>query len=545
MSTANSDENEVEKALGKRGGVVAGYGNSNTTILFDDVVVRVEKRRRSEAFRKVEVEVLKSMEKAGLRTPRIVGTIALQDGRVCSVFSRIVGEHLKPNKERAIKVARLLGQCHSCLKQVALFVDDEEETCRIRAAEGESPSAEEILERAIQTVKRHRGRNELLSIIALADQLLMHAQQLKDVSPEVAARGVVHLDMNWTNWLWDCDGECWLLDWDFCTVGYLLLDLGMALEWAVVGDGQWDAETGQAMLSAYLEEAPHGEVGPLPCFFSIIWLRSINWMLESEERIQQPAIVEYMANMVRWVPAALEWAVTESQRRQQVSGVIEPASKRHRSYPDEFAKDKKRSVNQWLCDAIQQHGELRASSTSSPPAHFVSWQEMDTLALVLDAPSFQTSRALISQGICARPNDIVVCNSLQVEEMKEALKNAPDLEGLHFVPLYSGVMLGRNLRPNSVFTAFLDYTCTLEGSGPIRPKKEIAAAFSRQVFKPGSVLAFTFHCPRNVALSASVDAAVDFLVSEAHRTYGHPALVIERRTYENVASQLMFICIKI
>ena len=221
---------------------------------------------------------------------------------------------------------------------------------------------------------------------------------------------------------------------------------------------------------------------------------------------------------------------------------MEGDRKRNRGdYPDEVesVREKKLKINLSLAEVVKASGLPDTGRL-----------------LVLDAPSLLTSRALIESGVS--PSAILVANPF--EKMEQVCTEL----GVSFVPRYSGYMLARE--PDLVLkSAFLDWTCTLEGSSTVRPKKELATAFKRGLFLDGAILAFTLHVPRveeNLArftqsvlefLSNALDASGNYLsFGPSSKTSLDTCLVLRRdpmvlmhEIYDNSGSRMAIFAVKL
>jgi hypothetical protein len=166
-------------------------------------------------------------------------------------------------------------------------------------------------------------------------------------------------------------------------------------------------------------------------------------------------------------------------------------------------------------------------------------------ALCLDAPSFQTSHALVQ---LLPASAIIVPNPFETIKMSEALKKFPELDGLTLVKKYSGQMLARDLDARTLGFAYLDWTCTFEGSGPIKPKKELQAAFKRSVFCDGCVVAFTVHVPRILGsmnaeqYGENVIATLNEIVAKFEQD---EVAVVSTKHYENAQSQMFLAVVRV
>jgi hypothetical protein len=166
-------------------------------------------------------------------------------------------------------------------------------------------------------------------------------------------------------------------------------------------------------------------------------------------------------------------------------------------------------------------------------------------ALVIDAPSFQTSRTLVQ---LLPASAIIVPNPFETVKMSEALKNFPELEGLTLLQKYSGQVLARDLDARTLGFAYLDWTCTFEGSGPIKPKKELQAAFKRSVFCDGCVVAFTVHVPRILGsitaeqYGENVIATLSEIVAKFEQD---EVAVLSTKHYENAQSQMFLAVVRV
>lgn len=220
---------------------------------------------------------------------------------------------------------------------------------------------------------------------------------------------------------------------------------------------------------------------------------------------------------------------------------MEPVRVKRPRYPDTAAQQRQKAdVNAWLCDAVLAYGRLPALGLAVHAC--VDDSQADCCAMVLDAPSFGSSRALLQRGIVANAECLLVPNPLSVDAMRDALDASPDLRGLHLVPVYSGQLLARALRTHALGLCFLDWTCTFAGSKTVRPQKELAAALRRRVFAPHAVLALTLHVPRLAHADADpAGEVVAFVRATAMQCgYGEPVTLLVRE-YDNLASRMMIV----
>lgn len=209
-----------------------------------------------------------------------------------------------------------------------------------------------------------------------------------------------------------------------------------------------------------------------------------------------------------------------------------PKRQRAGAYPDTPEQQRvKADVNARLCEAV-------ALAGIAAPTHNKPW------ALVLDAPSLLSSRALVAAGLVP-PDRLLVPCALDRAAMREAVDEAPELRGLVLVPEYTGKLLARTLDPEQLAFTFLDWMCTLNGSTPVRPKAELTTALERGVFAPSAVLAFTVHIARSVFdPESAVDEAVAFVETAAVPTRYRPRAVL-RFWYENLESRLLVVAFKL
>ena len=200
-----------------------------------------------------------------------------------------------------------------------------------------------------------------------------------------------------------------------------------------------------------------------------------------------------------------------------------------KEYPDTNASSIKKQVNKWLCEILLPYDLGN------------SW-ENGKFVLLLDAVSFQSTKALLEYGIVPDAKYIVIPNPFEFNAMDEEIKKQDILNGVQLKREYSGKVLSES-ESNSFKIVYLDYTCTLSGCKRVRPKSELTKAFQNQIFDyTSSFLALTLHLPRVYGddIQKGVQEAVDFLnnITEEANIY-HPNLIFHR-VYNNVSSRMIF-----
>lgn len=122
-----------------------------------------------------------------------------------------------------------------------------------------------------------------------------HVQLIRDMTaatmaplPDDLPQGMVHTDFNRTNLLWTTAStspapvlSC-VLDWDFVTVGPLILDVGTALvEWCSC-DGEFSMARVGEFLEQYQQHRPMAAVEKCHLWLALLMsgLRTVNWLID-------------------------------------------------------------------------------------------------------------------------------------------------------------------------------------------------------------------------------------------------------------------------
>ena len=294
-------------------------GSTNFVVLFDDYVARVHspaQAYRTEAYVQVEVAVLDALEAAAFAgVPRVLATQGAGEklfrwryGEACGhglLMTRLPGRSLPPCRVRALAVAAMLARLHQTLLGAhapfrtpaaideALAARSQKECVREEDICAAARRVRDLL------VDRHPFAHETNArIVAVFDILLLDAERaLLADQASAAVRGIVHLDLNSSNWLWHENQEGveipGLVDFDFCAPGVLLLDISYCLvEWCI--DWAKEPKDLQDFLDAYSSHRPMapGERALLPHFFGVMWLKTLSWVFGQSHWSIKP-LMEY------------------------------------------------------------------------------------------------------------------------------------------------------------------------------------------------------------------------------------------------------------
>lgn len=133
---------------------------------------------------------------------------------------------------------------------------------------------------------RERGREQQASALERCVSVLESQLTASDVT--TLPQGIVHTDLSLSNFLWDSPNGnptiTGLVDFDFCTPGPLLHDLGFMIPMWCVSDNTIDQQLIEALISSYGVHRPLTETEKkllLP-YSLCVWLRSLAWLNREE-----------------------------------------------------------------------------------------------------------------------------------------------------------------------------------------------------------------------------------------------------------------------
>lgn len=229
--------------------IPAESGHTNSVVLFDDVVLRLQDSKKhqhlTEDYLDIELQVLQALREKGFTlAPQIRLTLQSKPYFQWSqgfgvLFDRFVGKMVTPGQAVHVRgVATVLGTVHRLLYD--LFPPKQKQKIRQTKKLKEDISYEGIVSHATKILqivedKKPLGVNETQEWVDIFNNLLGLAKTIKSevqdsdttqpMTPDFDFEdglpvGVIHLDLNHTNWLWDQnDSVVALLDWDFVNIG--------------------------------------------------------------------------------------------------------------------------------------------------------------------------------------------------------------------------------------------------------------------------------------------------------------------------------------
>jgi Ser/Thr protein kinase RdoA (MazF antagonist) len=147
---------------------------------------------------------------------------------------------------------------------------------------------------------------------SLLERLVITASDHVD-GPSNAVEGIVHLDLNRTNLLFDeVTNTLSLVDFDFAMPGYFLLDVGFCLvEYCSNQMGVFDPNAAEVFLQSYHSLRPFkaDELKELKRYFAVVWIRSLTWLLGSPSHWSRPELLQFGLRVARAIDTILNWDV--------------------------------------------------------------------------------------------------------------------------------------------------------------------------------------------------------------------------------------------
>ena len=222
-----------------------------------------------------------------------------------SVFTKEPGE-IKVHfvEENSFAIARFLGQFH---KFAAVFTLDASESIKKieKSMEKLKPTPN------IQKIKSSM-RNRLPAFTScngeISKQQSKNIELLLEIEESILQTGIneyltqveigiIHMDIQNFNVLWEGDVISAILDWEETRKGYLLWDLGFtALYWSISSTSKtFSYETFCKFLNEYETIKPFTEHDRIvfPYILLIVWFRTIKWLIREDNRIV-PVLSEFL-----------------------------------------------------------------------------------------------------------------------------------------------------------------------------------------------------------------------------------------------------------